>query len=158
MEAIHSFSLAKHDGPYEKWPLRTRLFRDDAPTDAEVPGYVIEAQYRCDAGFLLITSFDCPFEEANEFVLLAPDLSVLATEHLGVMYGSFLLNAHWPVSDRALRLHYYDRLFYTLAIEGTQSARLEKYRLTLTHDPEPESDPRSAASIADLRKRLDALK
>ena len=70
MELQQRFSLAKHVGPYEHWPARTALLCDGVPTGTQIEGYVIEAQYRCEAGHLLITSFDCPFEESNSFTLL----------------------------------------------------------------------------------------
>jgi hypothetical protein len=39
MKPINRFTLEKHDGPYEKWPLRSRLFLDGKPTDLSLPGY-----------------------------------------------------------------------------------------------------------------------
>jgi hypothetical protein len=60
MRAIKSFTLEQHSGPYETWPGRTRLFvnGDDAGTKAS--GFIIEAQYECEQGYILITSQDCP--------------------------------------------------------------------------------------------------
>ena len=78
MEPIELFSLAKHDVPYEEWPSRTELLVERAAVGVAIPGYVIEAQYRCGPGHLLITSYDCPFEEASTFIPLGTDYSVLA--------------------------------------------------------------------------------
>ena len=154
MTPIHSFSLAKHDGPYESWPLKTRLLLDQQSTHVEIAGYVIEGQYRCPNGFLLITSYDCPFEEISELILLTSDLCIAAHETLGAPYESYLLNAHWAIDDRALRLHYNDRLFYTLTI---RESKLRSPALVLERDEAPERDPRSAASIDNLSQRLAAI-
>lgn len=67
MQSITQFSLEKHDGPYESWPRLTRLFANGVDTGKKVPGFIIEAQYQCRDGYLLITSQDCLFEESNDF-------------------------------------------------------------------------------------------
>lgn len=157
MQALTVFSLAPHSGPYEKWPVLTPLLRDGVPTGAEIPGYVIEAQYRCEHGLLLITSYDCPFEESNDFLLLDDDYRILARKSLVVPYGSFLLNAHWPVSAQALRLHYYTRLFYVLTIKPPGGLLRRGYSLQLDCDHDADRDPRSAASVADLEARVAAI-
>ena len=155
MEALTQFTLARHEGPYERWPLTSRLFLEGADTGADVPGYVVEAQYRVDAGYLLITSYDGMFEESNDFVLLAPDFSVLARARLMVPYDTFLLNAHWPVSPDALRLHYCESLFYTLAIERRAGWwRRQGWRLVLSRFDAVEGDRAAQQSLADLRERL----
>jgi hypothetical protein len=107
MQAIEGFSLEQHSGPYEKWPLQSRLFHDCRDTGASVPGYVIEAQYQCAQGYLLILSHDCPYEEANDFVLLSTDYKPLARRALGVPYGSYLIESHHPVAADALMLRYF---------------------------------------------------
>jgi hypothetical protein len=86
------FALEKHAGRYESWPLKTRLLVDSTLTDVHVPGYSLLHQFSCDDGFLLITDYDCPFEEATGFTLLNADLQLAATRTLAVPYGSFLLD------------------------------------------------------------------
>jgi hypothetical protein len=76
MRVFDSFSLPKHEGPYKSWPLTTELWLDGRPTGTRIPGYVIEAQYRCGDRYLIATSWDCPFEEMQTFVLLSPELRV----------------------------------------------------------------------------------
>jgi hypothetical protein len=116
MNPIDSFSLAKHDGPYETWPDRTRLFYDGKNTAVEIPGFIIEAQYRCRHGFLLITSQACPYEESNDFILLDLALKLVATKELGRAYCSFLLEAHRPIGPDTLLLEYNEGLFFTLSV------------------------------------------
>jgi len=154
METIKAFSLAKHEGLYETWPRRTRLYFNGGDTGSEIPGYIVEGQYRCSDGYLLITSHDCPFEESNDFLLLGDDFQILARTQLAVPYGSFLLNAHWPVSSHSLRLHYYERLFFTLSVENRSGLFRSRPRLVLKPFDEPENDAAASASIAELQRRL----
>ncbi|GAA5165847.1 hypothetical protein [Viridibacterium curvum] len=117
MQRISSLSLEKHEGPYGKWPRQTRLYVDGRDTQRTVAGYVIEAQYRCAAGYLLVLSQDCLFEESCDCVLLDAQFNTLAETGLGAMYCSFLLDTHWPISATCLRLHFYGDYFYDLHIE-----------------------------------------
>ena len=118
MEEIDNFSLETHQGPYEKWPRKSRLFFNETDTLVKIPGYDIEAQYKCEWGYLLITSQDCLFEESNDFILLDSKFRVLATNELLVEYGTFLLYAHWPTSSCTLRLHYLSEDFYDLSVKN----------------------------------------
>jgi hypothetical protein len=154
MEPIEAFSLVKHDGPYESWPARTRLVRDGVATATEIPGYEIEAQYRTDGGYLLVTSFDCPFEESNAFVLLDARLAVVARRELLVPYGSFLLHAHWPIDTSTLALHYYEELFYTLHIQPPRRFFGRRPRLTLRRCLAWQRDARMRQSAEALKAKL----
>lgn len=117
MQPITIFTLATHEGPYEKWPLKTKLLVNGTDTGKYVPGFVVEAQYQCALGYVLITSYDCPYEESNEFLLLNDRYDVVAKSGLGVWYDTFLLEKHTPLSDTQLELDYGDGLKYRLAIE-----------------------------------------
>jgi hypothetical protein len=105
MERLDVFSLAAHAGPYESWPLETPLLRDGVATGVLVRGYVIEAQYRCGERFLLVTSWDCPYEEAQEIQLLGPDLRVLSRRSVGAPYCTVLVYGHEPLDAHTLLLH-----------------------------------------------------
>src|SRR5262245_37672935 len=105
MTPIHIFSLAKHDGPYEAWPPMTALFRHGQTTGAKVPGYIIEAQYQCGDRYLLATSWDCPFEEMQTFVLLSSKLRVLSERNYGAQYASVWMTGHEPVGPDTVAFH-----------------------------------------------------
>jgi hypothetical protein len=158
LEPITSFSLASHDGPYESWPLRTPLFNNGVATRTQIPGFVLDAQYRCADGFLLITSWDCPFEESYDFSLLGHDYALLARASLGVPYGTFLLHAHWPLDDQSLRLHFYTDLIYTLRISPPSGLFHRSPRLTLQRHHVTPSDPRTHDSIASLTADLHSIR
>jgi hypothetical protein len=159
LEVQRRFSLARHAGAYESWPKKTRLYCEGLPTGTEVEGYVIEAQYRCAHGHLLVTSFDCAFEESNSFTLLDQHFQVLATTQLLVPYGSFLLHAHWPLDDNTLQLHYEMRRFYRLRIRPPGGLLRRHHSLTLSRDDRAWSeDPRAGTSVRELERRLAALR
>ena len=116
MTPTHRYTLQQHEGPYAAWPLTSALRLDGQDTGQRVPGFVIDAQYDTPLGALLITSWDCLFEEANDFLLLGRTHRVVARKQLGAPYASYLLHAHWPVDAHTLVLHYQNHLFYTLTV------------------------------------------
>ena len=91
MKKITRFTLEKHDGPYETWPLRSRLFLDGAPTKLSLPGYELLSQYETSTGYILVTDYDCPFEEITNFALISKHLRLISCRWLGWMYETFLL-------------------------------------------------------------------
>ncbi|OAI28513.1 hypothetical protein [Methylomonas koyamae] len=108
MQAIDVFSLASHAGDYRYWPLQTRLLQNGVPTACYVPGYRLLHQFQTGTGdYLLICDWDCPFEEASEFVLLSPELRILARRSLGLPYASFVLDGVEIAGPDRLRLTYY---------------------------------------------------
>jgi hypothetical protein len=131
MQLITRYSLESHPGEYKTWPPDSRLIIDGHASEYRIPGYVIEAQYESPLGILLITSYDCMFEESNDFILLDERHRCIATTGLGGPYLSFLLNAHWPVNSRTIALHYYNDLFYTLEIEPATELKSCHHRLQL---------------------------
>ena len=105
MRLINSFTLVQHLGEYEQWPLATEVLLDGQASGKQIPGYVIEAQYAHDNYYLLVTSWDCPFEEAQTFVLLSHDLSVLDKKTIGAAYSSIWLQGHEPQGENAVMFH-----------------------------------------------------
>ena len=82
MTPTQRYTLQQHDGPYAAWPLTSALRLDGQDTGQRVPGFVIDAQYDTPLGALLITSWDCLFEEANDFLLLGSTHRVVARKQL----------------------------------------------------------------------------
>jgi len=105
MKPIANFTLAKHTGEYEHWPLVTELIRSGVPTGKYVPGYVLEAQYEHNGYFLLATSWDCLFEEAQTFLLLSPGLDVIQKHSIGAAYVSIWLEGHDPIAENSVMFH-----------------------------------------------------
>lgn len=116
MKPVSRFTLEQHNGPYENWPTRTRIIDAGAPTRTRVPGYNLLHQFELPGGFLLITDYDCPFEEATSFLLLDADLEVVATRTLGAPYASFLLDRVQVLDDTSLLAVFYDNDAWKLTI------------------------------------------
>ncbi len=74
MKPITRFGMEKHDGPYETWPLRSRVSLDGKPTDISLPGYTLLHQFETANGYILVTDYDCPYEEITSFALISKQL------------------------------------------------------------------------------------
>jgi hypothetical protein len=97
---ISRFTLGHHHGPRETWPLRSRLFLDGEPTRIALPGYTLLHQFELPDGYILVTDYDCPFEEETNFVLISKSLHVLSWRRLGAIYWSFLLDRVEWIDER----------------------------------------------------------
>jgi hypothetical protein len=158
MQIVSLLSLEKHAGPYEKWPRLSRLYADGKDTGKKIPGYEIVGQYKCQDGYLLITSQDCPYEETNDFLLLNDEFDVVAKNCLGLVYSSFLINDHWPISNTAIRIHYHEDLFYTLAIEKSRNVFRRRVRLVIEKFEDFRSDAKAVESLASLHERMQSIR
>ncbi|MGL5667252.1 MAG: hypothetical protein ACRDD9_14075 [Shewanella sp.] len=159
MQPITAFTLRVSDTEVLTQPL---YFNQQA-TGANIAGRQLEAQYRCTLpngtqGYLLLTSYNCPFEESTECSLFDASFKLVASRSLSQSYHSFLLYAHWPVADNGLRLHYYDQLVWDLHILPSRLGRFGGLRLAFNPVAKPECDPRTACSMAELSRRLANIK
>ncbi|RQS18474.1 hypothetical protein DIE03_35905 [Burkholderia sp. Bp8992] len=101
MKAVDRFALETHDGPYETWPSRTRVLVDGVCSALAVSGYVLLRQFETPAAYLLVTDYDCPFEEAVTFTLVSKEsLKVRARRTVGAMYASCHLDDLIWADDR----------------------------------------------------------
>lgn len=138
MKPIRRFSLEQHDGPYESWPTRSRLIDAGVITETRVPGYNLLHQFELNVGFLLVTDYDCPFEEATTFVLTGPDLRVLDTHTFGAPYASFLLDRIEVLDDRSVRAVFYDEDTWRISVHRPA---LRFMRLRLRVEQWPQAGP-----------------
>lgn len=146
MTPIQRYTLADPSGAGDKPVSSAALLDAGRAIGAQVPGCLIEAQYATPMGTLLVTSYDCPFEEANSFVLLDERHAERARAALGAPYASFLLLAHWPVDALTLALHYAADVFYTLRLAPPRGWRRAP-RLHLREHPDWARDVRMRASL-----------
>ena len=104
MKPIERFTLETHDGPYETWPSRTHARVNGERCGLTVSGYVLLRQFETPDAYLLVTDYDCPFEEAVTFTLVSKDpLKALARRTVGAMYASCHLDDMTWADDRHLR-------------------------------------------------------
>lgn len=158
MRPIARLALEKHTGPYEKWPLKSRLVIDGALSEHRIPGFVIDAQYETEFGLLVITSYDCLFEESNSFSLLDASFRIVASASLGAPYASFLLDEHWPVDASTLALHYYQDDFFTLHIAPPGGFWRRRPRLVLRRYLDWRSNARMVESSERMHAQLDDIR
>jgi hypothetical protein len=127
MKKLNIFELSKHDGPHESWPMDTELIKNGISTGKKIPGYIIEAQYEHVYGFLLVTSWDCPFEESQSFLLLSHELDLVFEETIGAAYASVWIEGHEPINEHAVMFHCGSNLDIFVTVESANKLRLEKY-------------------------------
>lgn len=105
MKKISLFSFNRQPGPYETWSLCSELIMNEKRTGKYVPGFVIGAQYTYKDLYLIVTSWDCPYEESQEFILLSKDLTVLCKKHIGHIYSTVILESHEAVAEDQVLFH-----------------------------------------------------
>ena len=87
-------------------------------TDNRLPGYTLLHQFLLDDGYLVVTDYDCPFEECTNFILLDTKFKTRATRSLGVPYGSFLLQKIERSDDTHFIATFYTDDRWSLTIQG----------------------------------------
>lgn len=116
VQPLTCFSLERHDGPYASWPLRSRLLRDGKPLPAALGGYVIERQFQVPAGYLLVTSCECMFEERTTFYLLDAGYRILSRLSCFTAYATWLLEAMEPLGEREFLVVFFNDDRYILRL------------------------------------------
>ena len=126
MHAIDEFSL-------QAGGQGSRLLRAGVDAGTELPGCVLDAQYRHDGGYLFVTSWDCPFEETLNVIVTDPALRIVAQMAIGVPYATVWLEGHEATPEGRLLLRCADgdyrvtvapRLLLEYRAEGEQAFHL----------------------------------
>ncbi len=143
MKTIGRFSLERHDGPYETWPLLTRLLVDGQPSRVRVPGYELLHQFEVPAGYVLVTDTDCPFEEATSFILLDRGLRLLSRRTLIAPYETFWLDRIEWLDDSHFRAVFLGGDCWLVTIRAWGVPFLFP-RLRLKHERNPSKGEQSA--------------
>jgi hypothetical protein len=104
MKLLRTFSLRAHEGPQSSRGLESELLLNGDATGKRIPGYILEAQYCCQPGYLFITSWDCG-DDSLDVVLTNGDLHVLDRKSIGAMYDSTRLESHEVLSENEVLLH-----------------------------------------------------
>ena len=137
MEKICLFSLERHEGPYEKWPLRTRLFVNGEPSRTTLPGYTLLHQYLTEYGFLLLTDCDCPYEETTNIVLLdRTTLRIISHKQFCAPSASFNLDKFEWIDRQKAKLTFYKDDHWLLTLRPIGIAFLfPRLRVQRLHSP-----------------------
>lgn len=92
MREISTFSLERHVGEYSTWPQRSRLIQKGTKLALTLPGYDLIRQYDTVNGYLFVTDYDCPFEEATCFILVDKKIRrILSERSFSGMYADYWL-------------------------------------------------------------------
>jgi hypothetical protein len=159
MKPITRFTLEKHDGPYETWPLRSRLSLDGKATGISLPGYTLLHQFETSNGYILVTDYDCPFEEITNFALVSRQMRLQSCRWVGWMYETFLLERIEWIDDRTFTAIFCGNLCCRLAIRSwgipyiRPRLKLQFDRLLVPGD----DDVRPPAGIPSIRKLANAF-
>ncbi|MBF0410189.1 MAG: hypothetical protein HQM10_22785 [Candidatus Riflebacteria bacterium] len=116
MEKVELFSFEKHEGPYENWPPLSRLYFNNRLTSVSLGGYAILAQLKFEHGYIIVTDYDCPFEEMTTFYYLGNDLEIIDSRQFGAPYESFLLDKIEPIGPATLRFNFYGSKQFELTV------------------------------------------
>src|SRR5262245_49951435 len=158
MKPIDRFTLEKHDGPYESWPLRSRLFLDGKPTGISLPGYSLLQQVETPDGYILVTDYDCPFEEITNFALVSKKLRLQSCRWLGWMYETVLLERIEWNDDRTFTAFFHGNLCcrFTVRSWGIPYVR-PRLKLKLDRSRARGDDAWVPMGTPSLRKQANAL-
>lgn len=108
MQPVADYRLATPVGDDTQRPLRTPLLHADGrPVGCSIPGCVLLHQFRVGTDCLLITDWDCPYEEVTEVLLLDAAHRPVGHRRLGGLYASWCLRRVDVVDARRLRLAFY---------------------------------------------------
>jgi hypothetical protein len=118
MTPIKRFTLERHHGPYKEWPTHSRLFLDGKCIGISLPGYELLHQFETSHGYILVTDYDCPFEEITNFALISKDLCLLSCQCLGMLFGSFLLDRIEWIDERTFIAVLYGEMRWRFTIRS----------------------------------------
>jgi hypothetical protein len=104
MKPLDVFAFRAHAGPQESWGLESELLLNGKATRKIIPGFILEAQYRCASSYLFVTSWDCG-EDSLDVILTNEDLQVLDRKSIGAMYDSTWLESHEVLAENQVLLH-----------------------------------------------------
>ena len=104
MNPLSTFSFRIYEGPQSSRELESELLLNGDATGKRIPGYILEAQYRCPLGYVFITSWDCG-DDSLDVILTDENLQVLDRKSIGAMYDSTLLESHEVLSENEVLLH-----------------------------------------------------
>jgi len=83
-------------------PTTRRVLFEGHPLATELAGSLLEAQYRCHTGYLLLLTDDSPYEEVLHVYLISRELRLLEQVDVGAPYAPGVLGHLQVVSENEL--------------------------------------------------------
>jgi len=115
-EALSSESLW-HDR------IQSNLGYRGSNTGYTIKGYRIDNQFQLGDEYVILTNWDCPYEESTEIALLDRTFKPLATRTIGVMYSTFILQGVEIADSGTLLLDYGEGVCYRLTVRDRSGWR-----------------------------------
>ena len=107
MIQVNRFAIGKHSESYDSRPRRSRLIVDGLRTNFFVPGYALLHHFETPSCYLLVTDYDCPFEESVYFIAVSKDIRrTLDSRCVGAPYASYLLKDIQCTDERHFFYHF----------------------------------------------------
>lgn len=104
MNLIDKFSIQEYEGEYEKRPLKSLLYYCGEALGTKVSGYVVEKQFELAYYFLLLISWDCPFEEGYEIIVINKLQKIVGNYSFTPFYNGYNLCAVAELSKNHFKL------------------------------------------------------
>ena len=106
MTPVNDFSLQVAVGR-DQAPSSSHLVYRGRPTGIRVSGCVLERQFACAAGYLLMTTDDSPFEEALHVQLVSREIRFLDCLDLSHPYAAAILRDVKAVSPNQVNFSFF---------------------------------------------------
>jgi hypothetical protein len=106
MAPLTEIALFRLEPMPDEFP-QARVIAEERPTDTVLEGHVLEAQYHCALGFLLLTSDDNPYEEALHIRLLDLHFQVIDAVDLRQIYHPAMLRNLQVIGHNSLMFSFF---------------------------------------------------
>ena len=126
MYLIDKFSLQEHKGEYEKRPLKSLLYYCGESLEKKVSGYVIDKQFELTNYFLIFISWDCPFEEGCEILVLNKLQKIVGSYSFTPFYNSYNLSVVSELSKDQYKLTFNESDNFELRVNYPRKHLLSK--------------------------------
>ncbi|MCL2912717.1 hypothetical protein L2725_02790 [Shewanella corallii] len=126
MTPIDKFSLHSREGMSGERALKSSLYFDGADTRLRVAGWLIERQFELADYYMLLNSWDCPFEEGCELLIISKDWNLVGSYSFQPFYNSLLLTDIKMLSANRYELVFNDSERFELSVNYPRQGLLSK--------------------------------
>lgn len=120
IDQFQDFSLRTPANGPDYSALNSSLLYKGQETGVDVQGIVLDHQFSLSDGYVLVTSWDCPFEEGYEVSLLNREMKLVSHKSIGPIYSSYQLDSMEVVGKSAFRLLFTNGEVYNLVVRAKQ--------------------------------------
>ncbi len=122
MQSVDCFSLSPNPVGQSQNKAVSEIMNQGIPTGQTIQGSELEAQYAIDDRFLILTTENCPYEEALHIHLLDRQFEILDYLELAQVYSPGILGKIHVSAENCLEFTFFGQ---------------ERWRLTVLRSPKP---------------------